>query len=442
MKTSHSLFLLSSVLFLAACAPEPKTQAPTPPAPAELSVVVVKDIRSYISTLGTTKAFQSVNVVPQVSGQIVQINFNQGDMVKAGDVLAVIDKTPFQAKVDAAKADLAKATAQAKIDTLELERNKKLVADGYIDKQTFDALVARVEVDNANIESAKAALSLAQINLDWCTIKAPIDGKVGLYKINLGNIVSANMSSITSIEQLDKLYIDFVIPSQRLNEVQEFMKSNGGKVDVNVSFIENDSRDKARMASASIVLNKMRYQTGSAILRGEIDNADFLFWPDQAVKIEVFLGYQKNATLVPEMSVQTGPLGPYVYIANHVEGGVFKLEQVQVETLQHYENSTLRHVTGIDGAEFVATRVSQLRLKGGPFVYKATSIGIPFDANGKLITDPNAIKEFIMSTIPINMRLVQEYRAAMMQQAQAAQAAPQADSKVDSAENKTASSAN
>jgi len=423
MKTLYSLILLSFVILLGACAPKTEVKTPTPPAPAELSPVIVRDVRNYISTLGTTKAFQSVDIVPQVSGQIVKINFNQGDMVKAGDVLAIIDKAPFQSKLDAAKADLAKATAQEKIDMLELERNKKLVADGYIDKQSFDALVARVEVDQANIASAKAAVELAQINLDWCTIKAPIDGKVGLYKINLGNIVNANMSSITTIEQLDKLYIDFVIPSQRLNEIQEFMNANGGKVEVKVSFIEDNARDKNRIASASIVLNKMRYQTGSAILRGELDNKDFLFWPDQAVKVEVFLEYQKDATLVPEMSVQTGPKGPYVYIATHIEGGVFKLEQVQVELLQHHDNGVLRHVKGIDGAKFVATRVSQLRLQGGPFVYRAISVGAPFDANGNLITDPTAIREFIMSTIPINERLVQEYRAAMMKAMQGA--APQ-----------------
>lgn len=132
------------------------------------------------------------------------------------------------------------------------------------------------------VETCKAALETARINLDWCRIKSPISGKVGLYNINSGNVVAAGTSVITTIEQLDRLYVDFVIPSQRLYDVKRFMETNGGKAAVDVSYIEDNLGHMKSVAEVDIILNKIRYESGTAVLRGRLDNKDGLFWPNPA----------------------------------------------------------------------------------------------------------------------------------------------------------------
>ena len=136
--------IFAAALCLAACGKKETPKVSMPPTPATLVEAVGKTVPSYISTLGTTASLQSVNIVPQVSGQIVSINFKQGDMVKAGQILAVVDKRPYEAAVKQAEGNLLQARAQLKIDELQVERNRKLAKDNYVDKQTFDSLLAKV----------------------------------------------------------------------------------------------------------------------------------------------------------------------------------------------------------------------------------------------------------------------------------------------------------
>ena len=315
-----------------------------PPTPATLAKAEGKNVRRYIDTLGTISSLHSVNVVPQVSGQIVKINFKQGQHVNAGDVLAEIDSRPYEAAVLQAQGSLRQAEAQLKIDSLDVERNKKLAKDNYIDKQTFDTLVAKVEVDKGVVETCKAALMTAQINLDWCKIKSPISGKVGLYNINSGNVVAAGSSIITTIEQVDNLYVDFVVPSQSLYDVKRFMESNGGKTHVDVSYIENNLGNRKTVAEVDIILNKIRYESGTAILRGKLDNKDGLFWPNQPVKVRVNLDEQKGAVLIPNICIQIGPQSHFVYVATPYKDGVYIIKQTDVEEGQMFDND-MRAVT-------------------------------------------------------------------------------------------------
>lgn len=396
-----TLFSLLLVAFIAcACQKKEKPAMSIPPTPAILVKAESRTVPAYISTLGTTSSKCSVNIVPQVSGQIVEIKFKQGDSVKKGQVLAVVDKRPFEAAVKQAEGNLRQAKAQLKIDELLVERNRTLAKDNYVDKQTFDSQVAKVEVDKGLVEAYEAALETAKINLGWCDIVAPVDGKLGLYNIDLGNVVSAGSSIITTIEQVDDLYIDFVIPSQRLYDAQKMMKANGGKLDITVSYIEDDMSKLSRKTTVGIVLNKMRYETGTAVLRGTLENKDFLFWPNQAVRV-VFNLDNIQAVLVPDICLQTNKLGAYVYAAEPYKGGVYIVRQVQVEKGQLYDNNKLRLVKGINPGTLVVQDVSQLRLQAGPFVYSATAQGLIIGADGKPITSPEAMKTFMMESAKI-----------------------------------------
>lgn len=405
-----------------------------PPTPATLAKAEGKNVRKYIDTLGTISSLHSVNLVPQVSGQIVKINFKQGQHVNAGDVLAEIDSRPYEAAVLQAQGSLRQAEAQLKIDSLDVERNKKLAKDNYIDKQTFDTLVAKVEVDKGIVETCKAALMTAQINLDWCKIKSPISGKVGLYNINSGNVVAAGSSIITTIEQVDNLYVDFVVPSQSLYDVKRFMESNGGKTHVDVSYIENNLGNRKTVAEVDIILNKIRYESGTAILRGKLDNKDGLFWPNQPVKVRVNLEEQKDAVLVPNICIQIGPKSHFVYVATPYKDGVYIIKQTDVEEGQLFDND-MRAVTGVKAGEFVVKNTSNLRLQAGPFVYAATPQGLIIGADSKPIIDPAKMREFMVNAT----KVADELRAKFMKQAAEAAAKKQAPIEALKAAEKAAS---
>lgn len=405
-----------------------------PPTPATLAKAEGKNVRKYIDTLGTISSLHSVNVVPQVSGQIVKINFKQGQHVNAGDVLAEIDSRPYEAAVLQAQGSLRQAEAQLKIDSLDVERNKKLAKDNYIDKQTFDTLVAKVEVDKGIVETCKAALMTAQINLDWCKIKSPISGKVGLYNINSGNVVAAGSSIITTIEQVDNLYVDFVVPSQSLYDVKRFMESNGGKTHVDVSYIENNLGNRKTVAEVDIILNKIRYESGTAILRGKLDNKDGLFWPNQPVKVRVNLEEQKDAVLIPNICIQIGPKSHFVYVATPYKDGVYIIKQTDVEEGQLFDND-MRAVTGVKAGEFVVKNTSNLRLQAGPFVYAATPQGLIIGADSKPIIDPAKMCEFMVNAT----KVADELRAKFMKQAAEAAAKKQAPIEALKAAEKAAS---
>ncbi len=405
-----------------------------PPTPATLAKAEGKNVRKYIDTLGTISSLHSVNVVPQVSGQIVKINFKQGQHVNAGDVLAEIDSRPYEAAVLQAQGSLRQAEAQLKIDSLDVERNKKLAKDNYIDKQTFDTLVAKVEVDKGVVETCKAALMTAQINLDWCKIKSPISGKVGLYNINSGNVVAAGSSIITTIEQVDNLYVDFVVPSQSLYDVKRFMESNGGKTHVDVSYIENNLGNRKTIAEVDIILNKIRYESGTAILRGKLDNKDGLFWPNQPVKVRVNLEEQKGAVLIPNICIQIGPQSHFVYVATPYKDGVYIIKQTDVEEGQMFDND-MRAVTGVKAGEFVVKNTSNLRLQAGPFVYAATPQGLIIGADSKPIIDPAKMREFMVNAT----KVADELRAKFMKQSAEAAAKKQAPIEALKAAEKAAS---
>lgn len=420
-KTAITSAMCATFAIICGCAKEEPVVS-MPPTPALLVESVSKDLEQYISTLGTTASAESVSVVPQVSGQLIKINFKQGEFVKKGQVLAVVDTRPYEAAVKQAEGNLAQAKAQLKIDELEVERNKKLARDNFIAKQTFDSLVARVEVDKGVIEAAQAALDTAKINLDWCHIKAPVDGKVGFYNITVGNVVTANSptSVLTTIEDVDNLFVDFVVPSQRLSDVMALMREKGGKISMEVSYIETTEKSKKREAFAEIVLNKIRYETGTAILRGALENKDHLFWPDQPVKVVLKLHTLKNAVLVPDICVYTGLLGPFIYVAHPHKDGVFIMEQIQVETGQIYEGD-MRLVKSdkLKGGQLVAERVMELLLQAGPFVYRATDTGGVYGADGKILGSKEDVAKFMETATGTAAAL----RADMMQKRQKAQAA-------------------
>ncbi len=387
--------LIAIAAALSACEKQKAQQAPRPPSPVVVQDSVTLDAPRFIECMGTMHSLQSVVVTPQVGGQLVEVNFSQGGHVKEGDIIARIDPRPYQAAVERASGALRQAEAQLKIDELEVSRNRKLVKDDYVDKQTFDTYLAKVEVDKGVIEACRGDLKTAQINLQWCDIKAPISGKIGLREADLGNVVAANSSRITTIEQLDRLYVDFVIPNQYLYEVRSFMDKNGGKLNLEVKYIEENMRDKSRRATVSIIQNQIRYKSGTVVLRGEIDNKDSLFWPNQPVKVNLILETLKDAVSINYAALETAPDGSkYIYTADVIEWPVREVKRVPVEVLQVNDDGTCL-VKGLKGGTSVVV-TGQLAVSMGSYAlaYSSTLMGLPYGKDGKPI-NPKDLKEFL-----------------------------------------------
>jgi len=427
MKNTVRIVLsLAALIAFGACTKKEEAKVSRPPSPVVLGSAQTKNAPRYLECLGTIHSFNSVSVMPQVTGQIVEITFKQGDIVKEGDIIAKIDPRPFQAAVMQAQGNLNQALAQLKIDELEVTRNKTLVKDKYIDQQTFDTYVAKVEMDKGVIETCRGALEQAKINLEWCTIKSPVGGKIGFYEIDLGNIVNANVSKITSIEQIDKLYVDFVIPNQFLNEVKTFMDKNGGKLDLVVKYIEDDMRHLSQDATVSIIQNQVRYQSGTVVLRGELENSKGIFWPNQPIKANLVLESLKDAVVIPYQSIETGPVGKYVYAAKVAEWPVRLIEKKTVEIIQVNDDGTAI-VKGVNGGDDLVIN-GQLGVSMGSFAlaYSSTLMGLPYEQDGKTTINPAKLHEFIGNATQIAEKLrAQEHAKA------AAKAAPQAEAKKD-----------
>ena len=431
MKKAETLFaVLIAAACVAGCAKKAEAPRQIPPAPVVLGEAEQRDVFKFIDTLGTTSSFQSVKIVPQVTGQIVKINFKQGDYVKEGDILVEIDKRQYHAGVLAAEAAVAKAKSQLKIDELDASRNKKLAEQNFVSKQTYDSLVAAVESDKAALKSAEAELETAKINLDWCDVRAPISGKAGFFNIDLGNVVNANSqnSMITTIEQTDKLYVDFFVPSARQFEVQSLMKERGGSLDLDVACVDGKvSNGKTVKAKVVAVENRARYSSSTLVLRGFLDNKDFVFWPDQSVKVSLELDEVKGAVLVDNAAVQVDNVGHFVYVAEHVEGGVYRVKKVQVKLGQLYPGGKYL-VEGLKKGDKVIV-YGQLRVADGAFAYSATEQGVPFGADGKPIADPQKIQEFVKGATEIKARLEASAKAAAKPQADSAKTAQNAETK-------------
>src|ERR1700691_1997992 len=216
--------VLLSILTMAGCSRSNVQAAPAMPAPL---VTVVKataqDVPKYLDEIGRHAAFESVTVTPQVGGRIVERHFQDGENLKQGQLLFVIDPRPYKAQLDSAQASLAQAKAALDLAKIQFARDEEVIGARAISKQDYDTKKNTVDVDQAQIEAAQAALETAKLNLEYCYIHSPIDGRAGARLVDVGNVVQANTTSLLLIQRLDPIYADFTITERDLPEVQQQM---------------------------------------------------------------------------------------------------------------------------------------------------------------------------------------------------------------------------
>ena len=270
--------------------------AQAPARPVTVAKVVTKDVPVYLDEIGACAAYETVLVQAQVSGQILTRDFQDGADVKKGDLLFTIDPRPFQATLDQAK-------AQAALDQVTLKRQADLRTRKVISPQDYDIAVA-------NAQKSQAAAEAAQVNLDYCYIKSPINGRVGLRNVDIGNLVGPSTSPLVTIQGLDPIYTDFTVAENDLPLVRKYLGGQNVKVETYLP----DGSIKPRMGDLYFIDTAVQPGSGTVKARGVTPNPDRALWPSEFVRVRFILDILKNATLVPSQAVQVSQSGPFVFV--------------------------------------------------------------------------------------------------------------------------------
>jgi len=306
--------MLLLVLPLAACSRN-NVQAAVPSGPPAPLVSVVQtsaqDVPKYLDEIGRNGAYESVTVTPQVGGRIIERHFQDGENLRKGQLLFVIDPRPYKAQVDSAQANLAQAKAALDLAKIQFSRDQEIIGTRAISKQDYDTKKNTVDVDQAQVAAAEAALETAKLNLEYCYIHAPIDGRAGARLVDAGNVVQANASSLLSIQRIDPIYANFTITERDLPDVQKQMARGGLKAMVR---LPSDQESAARLGRIEFLDNTVQNGSGTVNLRATISNPDRHFWPGQFVDVKLVLTTEKAAVLVPSQATQISQQGTFVYV--------------------------------------------------------------------------------------------------------------------------------
>lgn len=289
---------------------KPAAKGP-PAAPVAVAPALQQSIPVRLQAIGNVEAYASVAVKSRVDGQILEVQFREGQEVKKGEILFKIDPRPFEAAQRQAEAQAARDIASRDQAASQAVRYQELLEKNFVSKEAYAQYRTNAQTADATSRASQAALENAKLNLEYTVIRSPIDGYVGRALLQAGNMVKANDTvSLVVINQVKPVYVSFAIPEQRLADVRELMRKGPLTVEVSAP-----GSDKA-LAEGRIAFldNAVDQTTGTIKVRAIFDNRDAALWPGQFYTVRVKLYDQDNAILVPSRAVQTGPGGQFVYV--------------------------------------------------------------------------------------------------------------------------------
>lgn len=335
---------------------ERKAPLAAPPVPVSVASVTQQSLAFRLAAIGNVEAFSTVALKARVDGQIIEVGFKEGQEVRKGQVLFKIDPRPFETALRQAEANFLRDTAQKDQARSQERRYEELLQKNFVSKEAYAQIRTNAETTEAVAQASRAAVDNARLNLEYCTIQAPIEGFVGKIQIQIGNLVKANdVNSLLVINQVHPIYVNFSIPEQKLPEVRGHMKKGTLPVDV----LAAGSANAAPSGKLVFVDNAVDPSTGTIRLRAEFPNSDNLLWPGQFVNLSLKLYEQKDALLIPAQSVQTGPQGQYVFVVKPD-----MTTEVRKVSIQRTEGDNAVVETGLTRGEQVVIR-GQLRIAPG-----------------------------------------------------------------------------
>ena len=331
--------------------------------PVSVTPALQQSVPVRLQAIGNVEAYSTVSVKARVDGQIVALNFKEGQEIKKGDVLFRIDARPYEATLKQAEANALRDAAARNQAQSQERRYKELLEKNFISKEAYAQIATNAQTAEATAGASQAALENARLNVEYCTIISPLDGYVGKVLLQVGNLVKANdVSPLVVINQVRPIYVNFAVPEQSLTALRGYMAA--GPLAVEVS----PSGEAKMLAEGRLIFvdNAVDPSTGTIRLRGQFDNKDIALWPGQFVNVRVRLFDQANAILIPARSVQTGPEGQYVYVVK-----ADKTAELRKITVERSEGEQVV-VKGLAKDEQVVTR-GALRLAPGVRVEIRTS---------------------------------------------------------------------
>jgi membrane fusion protein, multidrug efflux system len=305
------IFALSAIV-LSGCDQQSTTGESTA-APKNVLVTKVRaaDVPVQIHEFGRVVSPESVNIQPQVSGRITEVHFVEGQDVTKGDMLFVIDPRPFQAQLEQAKAQLISDSAQLELYQRNLERDQKIGPQHFVSEQQIDTDKANVDNYNGAVVRDQAAIDLAKLNLEYCYVRSPGNGRTGRRLVDPGNYVSTGGATLVNIQLQDPVYVDFNISENDLARLRDNV-SRGNSLKVEA--IAPSRPDIAKAGKLSFFDNSVSPQAGTVLLRATIPNEDRYLWPGQYVNVTLTLQVLKDALVVPNQTVQLGGKGTYLFV--------------------------------------------------------------------------------------------------------------------------------
>lgn len=317
-------FVIGLCLFLlSACSgEEKKAVAEQKAAIVRVRTVEQRDMPRLVHAVGNVKASATVGVKPRVTGEIRQIHFTEGQEVSEGQPLVTIDTRPYEATLRERKGQLAKSKAQLQKALEDTGRYGKLVGGGHVSRETYEEKATDAAALRATVQSDQAAVDSAALDLDYCTIRAPISGRAGALAIDRGNMVKASDDSsvIVTLDTFAPIHVSFSVPEVHLPAIIERMRSG------EVRLMAAPSGGKAEQGLLSLVDNTVDSRTGTIRLRATFANQERNLWPGQFVELDLPLGIAENALVVPTRAVLSGRDGHHLYLVRQDKAVLLKVD--------------------------------------------------------------------------------------------------------------------
>jgi multidrug efflux system membrane fusion protein len=315
----HPLFivvfgLLLLVIFSSACSNDKSRKPVSAPIPVTVSTAIQKMVPEQLRVIGNVQAYSTVTVKSLVGGELVGVNFTEGQDVKKGDLLFTIDSQPFEAALKQAEANLQKDLAQAKNAQEDARRYEFLIQKNVVARQQYDKFRTDADALEATVLADRAAVENARIQLGYCSIRSPIDGRTGIINIKRGNIIAAvtqpNAIDLVTINQIIPIYVIFSVPEQNLPEIKKYMAGGSLKVE---ALPPNDT-SSGEQGVLTFIDNTVDKTTGTILLKGTFANREKKLWPGQFVNVVLTLTTEPNAIVIPSQAIQTGQEGQYIFV--------------------------------------------------------------------------------------------------------------------------------
>lgn len=316
MKTAR-FRLIGAIAFAAlagtiACSSGKKAAGPAMAgSPVTVAAVETKDVPLEIKAVGRAEAISTVSIKAQVGGEVTGVHFKEGQFVRKGDRLLTIDPRPFEIALRQAESLLEKDRALLKNAEADVARYADLVRKDYVTKAQYEALMANRDVLVAAVKADEAGVANAHLNLDYASVRSPIDGRTGKLFIDAGNVIKANDAGpAVVIDQISPIYVAFSVPEQDLTRIKAFMAKGTLKTEA----VPPGEGQTPASGVLTFVDNAIDESTGMITLRATFDNPDRALWPGQFLNVRLTLATEKGVVTVPSQAVQTGQAGEYVYV--------------------------------------------------------------------------------------------------------------------------------